>query len=127
MAAQVEDEADGPCLGTSAVGAAQYTDSLTGVLSPMVAKCDDGIQQAVNSQAVLAQQIDRVASELQRFLSASHIPSFSPHAQRLQDIRKRVTSANGTLSHVQARLARIERQAAQMQREVGEQSQDPIT
>ena len=80
----------------------------------MVAKVDDGVQQALNSQAVLAQQIDRVAAELQVFLTASQIPSFSPHAQRLADVRKRVTAANGALTQVQARLQRIEALAARV-------------
>ena len=97
-----------------ATEASPYADSLSGMLRPMVAKVDDGVQQALNSQAVLAQQIDRVAAELQGFLTASQIPSFSPHAQRLADVRKRVTAANGTLTQVQARLQRIEALAARV-------------
>ena len=83
-----EAEASAPAAeaGAPAAGAPEsspYADSLSSMLRPMVAKVDDSVQQALNSQAVLAQQIDRVAAELQGFLTASQIPSFSPHAQRL--------------------------------------------
>ena len=90
-------------------------DGLVSLLTPMVAKCDDGVQQALNSQAILSQQLDRVASELQTFLAASQIPSFSPQAQRLADVRRRVVAANATLMQVQARLSRIDELADRLQ------------
>ncbi|KAL1521063.1 hypothetical protein AB1Y20_022618 [Prymnesium parvum] len=91
-----------------------YGASLTSMLQPMVAKCDDSVQSVLSSQTALADQIDRVAAELQGFLKSSQIPSFSPHAQRLADVRKRVSVANATLSQVQARLKRIEAIAEQV-------------
>lgn len=111
-------------LPDAVVGGAPYAESLTSMVSPLVVKVDDGVQQALNSQAVLAQQIDRVAGELQSFLTGSQIPSFAPHAQRLQEIRKRVGVANGTLTQVQTRLARIEGQAAQMKRDLQDATLD---
>ena len=37
-----------------------FTDGLMGLLSPLVHKCDEGVQQALDSQAALSEQIDRV-------------------------------------------------------------------
>ena len=55
--------------------AAALSEGLQGLLQPMVEKCDTGIQQAVDSQALLSKQIDRVAAELQAFLSVSQARS----------------------------------------------------
>lgn len=95
--------------------ASPYSETLKNMLQPMVAKCDDGIQQVLSSQVLLAQQIDKVAAELQGFLSSSQMPSFSPHAQRLTDLRKRVNSANATLAQIQDRLRHIEGLAARLE------------
>lgn len=94
-------------------------DGLLTLLTPMVDKCDDGIERALKSQAMLSQEIDRVASELQSFLTASTLPSLAPHAQRLADIRRRVASANSTMAAVQARLTRIEAEADRLERQEG--------
>ena len=80
----------------------------------MVQRVDAGIQGALDSQAQLGQQIDRVASQLQTFLNASQLPSFAPYAQRLAEVRRRAAAANGTLAQVQARLTRIEAMADQL-------------
>lgn len=98
------------------VGAA-LSDGLLTVLQPLVDKCDTGIQQAVDSQALLSQQIDRVAAELQAFLSVSQLPSFAPYAHRLSEVRRRAATASGTLQQVQARLSRIEAMADRLQQE----------
>jgi hypothetical protein len=82
--------------------------SLLGLLTPMVSKCDKGIQDALSSQEALSTQIDRVAAELQRFLGNSQLPSLSPHAQKLADLRHRVSVSNNTLVQVQQRLGRIQ-------------------
>ena len=37
-----------------------FADGLMGLLTPLVHKCDEGVQQALDSQAALSQQIDRV-------------------------------------------------------------------
>ena len=37
-----------------------FSDGLMGLLSPLVQKCDEGVQQALDSQAALSQEIDRV-------------------------------------------------------------------
>ena len=74
----------------------------------MVSKCDKGIQDALSSQVALSTQIDRVAAELQRFLGNSQLPSLSPHAQKLADLRRRVSAANATLVQVQERLGRVQ-------------------
>lgn len=95
--------------------AAAFSDGLLSLLTPMVEKCDDSIQQTIDSQVALSQQIDRVASELQSFLSVSQLPSLAPHAHRLSEVRRRVTTANATLSQVQARLTRIEGMADRLQ------------
>ncbi len=89
-------------------------ESLMGLLAPMVSKCDEGVQAALNSQAVLSAQIDRVALELQRFLSSSQLPSLSPYAQKLADMRRRVADANGTLVRVQERLGRVQARATHL-------------
>ena len=91
-------------------------DGLLGVLTPMVAQCDEGVQSALDSQTALSQQLDRVARELQAFLGSSQIPSLSPYAQKLADVRQRLTVANATLLQVQARLAKIEAVAEKLQR-----------
>ena len=82
----------------------------------MVAQCDEGVQSALDSQTALSQQLDRVARELQAFLGSSQIPSLSPYAQKLADVRQRLTVANATLLQVQARLAKIEAVAEKLQR-----------
>lgn len=110
-----EDSSVGMAHPPATAAADAFSDSLLSLCTPIIARTDDGIQQAINSQAVLSQQIDRVSAELQSFLTASQIPSFSPYAQRLAEVRRRVTAANGTLAQVQARLGRIERLADQLQ------------
>ena len=97
--------------------ATALSDGLLTLLHPMVDKCDTGIQQALESQALLSQQIDRVAAELQAFLSVSQLPSFAPHAHRLAEVRKRTAAASGTLQQVQARLTRVEAMAERLQAE----------
>ena len=97
--------------------AAALSDGLLTVLAPMVDKVDGGIQQAVDSQAMLSQQIDRVAAELQSFLTTSQLPSFAPYAHRLAEVRRRTAVASGTLQQVQARLSRVEAIADQLQAE----------
>mmetsp|Transcript_6631 Transcript_6631/g.13287 ORF Transcript_6631/g.13287 Transcript_6631/m.13287 type:complete len:148 (+) Transcript_6631:62-505(+) len=92
-----------------------FADGLMGLLTPLVSKCDEGVQQALDSQAALSQQIDRVAAELQTFLGSSQIPSFAPHAQKLQSVRRRIAVTNGTLQQVQARLTRLDRLAERLQ------------
>jgi len=87
---------------------------LVGLLTPMVARCDEGIQQALNSQAVLSQQLERVATQLQHFLGSSQLPSLSPHAQKLTDTRRRLSEVDSTLEAVQERLERVQRMADQL-------------
>ena len=100
------------------VGASSPSQAMSeGILSmvtPMVHKCDDAIQGALDSQAELSQQIDRVAAELQTFLSASQLPSFTPHVERLAEVRRRAGTANIMLTAIQARLSRIEAMADQL-------------
>lgn len=86
-------------------------DGMLSLLTPMVTKCDNHIQQTLDSQAALSQQLDRVAAELQAFLTASQLPSFAPHAQRLGDIRRRIAASVSMMAQVQARLGRIEAMA----------------
>ena len=45
---------------SEAEATAAFTDGMMGLLSPLVQKCDEGVQQALDSQAALSQQIDRV-------------------------------------------------------------------
>ena len=97
--------------------ATALSDGLLTMLTPMVDKVDNGIQQAAESQVALSQQIDRVAAELQAFLGASAIPSFSPYAQRLAEVRRRTAAASSTLQQVQARLSRLEAVADRLQAE----------
>jgi hypothetical protein len=106
--------------GADAVPAADaISEGLLSLLAPMVGKCDSSIQRTLQSQAVLSQEIDRVALELQAFLAVSALPSFSQHAQRLADIRRRVAHANSTMVAVQARLTRVEELAGRLEREQG--------
>ena len=109
-------EAADAVAAASGVTAAAFKDGLLGVLTPMVAQCDEGVQSALDSQTALSQQLDRVARELQAFLGSSQIPSLSPYAQKLADVRQRLTVANATLLQVQARLAKIEAVAEKLQR-----------
>ena len=92
-------------------------DGLLSMLGPMVETCDASIQAAVDSQAKVSQQIDRVAAELQGFLGASALPSFAPYAQRLSEVRRRANAAGSTLAAVQQRLARIEAMADRLSAE----------
>lgn len=106
--------------GADAIPAADaISEGLLSLLAPMVGKCDSSIQRTLQSQAVLSQEIDRVALELQAFLAVSALPSFSQHAQRLADIRRRVAHANSTMVAVQARLTRMEELAGRLEREQG--------
>jgi hypothetical protein len=57
----------------------------------------------------------QVAAELQQFLGSSQIPSFAPHAQKLQNVRRRIAATNATLQQVQARLTRLDRIAERLQ------------
>ena len=98
---------------------AALSDSLISLITPIVNKCDTGIQEALDSQAELSQQIDRVASQLQAFLSVSQLPSFAPYAARIAEVRRRAIAAGTTLSQVQSRLNRIEEMADSLQREQG--------
>ena len=99
--------------------ATAISEGLQSVLTPMVDKCDDSIRAVLDSQAELSKQIDHVAAELQTFLGASQLPSFSPHAQRLADLRRRVAATSGTMTQVQARLTRIEEMADRLEQEQG--------
>ena len=83
------------------------SDGLLTLLTPMVDKCDTGIQQALDSQVLLSQQIDRVATEIQGFLSASQLPSFAPHAHRLADVRRRSAVAMQTLQRAKAAMVAL--------------------
>ena len=87
------------------------TCSLVSLVDPIVCSCEQSIQKVIHSQAVLSQEVDRVASELQTFMNASALPSFAPHVQRLAEIRRRVIAAHSTLHKVQARLLRLEEYA----------------
>ena len=84
------------------------------MLGPMVEATDSSITAAVDSQAKLSQQIDKVAGELQTFLAASQLPSFAPYAERLSEVRRRATAAGNTLTAVQQRLARVEAMAERL-------------
>ena len=39
-----------------------FSEGLMGLLTPLVRKCDEGVQAALDSQAALSQQIDRVTT-----------------------------------------------------------------
>ena len=39
-----------------------FSEGLMGLLTPLVHKCDEGVQAALDSQAALSQQIDRVTT-----------------------------------------------------------------
>ena len=41
-----------------------FSEGLMGLLTPLVHKCDEGVQAALDSQAALSQQIDRVTTRL---------------------------------------------------------------
>ena len=47
-----------------------FSEGLMGLLTPLVHKCDEGVQAALDSQAALSQQIDRVTT----CLSHSYTP-----------------------------------------------------
>ena len=54
-----------PIVGARAIegeAADAFADGLMGLLTPLVSKCDEGVQQALDSQAALSQQIDRVTN-----------------------------------------------------------------
>ena len=85
--------------------AAAISESVLSSVTPMVQRVDAGIQGALDSQAQLGQQIDRVASQLQTFLNASQLPSFAPYAQRLAEVRRRAAAANGLGEHEPRALA----------------------
>lgn len=96
---------------------AALSDGLLSMLGPMVETCDASIQAAVDSQAKVSQQIDKVAAELQGFLGQSQLPSFAPYAQRLSEVRRRASAASNTLGVVQQRLARVEAMADRLSAE----------
>lgn len=98
-----------------AAAAPVLAEGVLSLLTPMVSKCDESIAAAVESQALLSQEIDHVADELQAFLGASQLPSFEAHAQRLADVRRRVATAGTTLTQVQARLSKVEAMADALQ------------
>ena len=72
-----------------------FSEGLMGLLTPLVHKCDEGVQAALDSQAALSQQIDRVTTcPCTRASAAAH--SYAPltchHAaryQRLHPTRRR--------------------------------------
>jgi hypothetical protein len=97
--------------------ASALSESILSLVKPMVEKTDSSIQAAIDSQAQLSQQIDRVASELQTFLSVSQLPSFDAHVKRLSEVRRRTANVSGTLERVQARLTRIEALSSRLQAE----------
>ena len=97
--------------------ASALSESILSLVTPMVEKTDMSIQAAIDSQAQLSQQIDRVASELQTFLSVSQLPSFDTHVNRLSEVRRRTANVSGTLERVQARLTRIEALSSRLQAE----------
>ena len=49
-----------------------FSDGLMGLLSPLVQKCDEGVQQALDSQAALSQEIDQLRRRRHRQLLARH-------------------------------------------------------
>ena len=110
-AADESAQADGVPVTTA------LSDGLITLLTPLVGKCNTGIQQALDSQALLSKQIDRVAAELQAFLGASQLPSFAPYSQRLAEVRRRTAVASTTLQQINARLARLEAMAERLQAE----------
>ena len=76
------------------------------------------MQSALDSHDPLSQQRDRVARDQLRSPSSARrrSRSLSPYAQKLADVRQRLTVANATLLQVQARLAKIEAVAEKLQR-----------
>ena len=72
-----------------------FSEGLMGLLTPLVHKCDEGVQAALDSQAALSQQIDRVTTcPCTRASAAAH--SYAPltchhaaHYQRLHHTRRR--------------------------------------
>ena len=119
-----ETAADGVCTPSPSQA---LSEGILSMVTPMVDKCDDAIQKALDSQADLSQQIDRVAGELQTFLSASQLPSFAPHVERLALVRRRAAAANNALATIQARLSRIEAMADQLGSEQNLRLQLPVT
>ena len=118
MSASSTDPAAPPATAAAGPSAADaVSEGLVDLLSPMVSACDGGIRSALDSQVALSQQLDRVSTELQTFLTKSQVPSFSTHATRVAELHKRVGAASSTLTQVQARLQRLEQLADRLQHE----------
>ena len=71
-----------PIIGARAIegeAADAFADGLMGLLTPLVHKCDEGVQAALDSQAALSQQIDRVTTcPCTRASIAAHSYSSAP-------------------------------------------------
>lgn len=77
------------------------------LLVPLVHDLDVSVLAVRESQIDLFKEIDRLSSELQKFVEVSKMPALEPYVQKLNNSRRRVQAVNHNLRAIQERLDRL--------------------
>jgi len=88
-----------------------FAQGLIQLLGPVVAECDNRVQDVFTSQAELSAQIDALSEELTKFMDVSKTPHLTPYVQKLNNARGRMNNINTTLTQINARLDQIQKSA----------------
>ena len=83
-------------------------------MKPVVEECDLRVHSVIKSQHDLGVQVEHLACELDRFMTAcaeqKEALAFEPYADKLAGCKTRLTHVNTTLTAVEQRMQRIQRQ-----------------
>ena len=88
--------------------AVMFGQGLYQLFHPLVMELNGHIESVFSSQEGLAVQLDALSKELERFNQAQ-TPALEPHIEKLQALRKRVSSIGSHLDRVYSRLDRMTR------------------
>ena len=105
----------------TAMGKAMYE-----ALKPVADECNSRVEDVMASQRQLAQQIDRLVSELAILNGLTRGAGLSIYTRKLLAARTRVTAAGATLTSVEARVARMT-QELRARHPAGEDITAPVT
>eukprot|EP00005_Dracoamoeba_jomungandri_P002192 CAMPEP_0174255626 /NCGR_PEP_ID=MMETSP0439-20130205/4942_1 /TAXON_ID=0 /ORGANISM="Stereomyxa ramosa, Strain Chinc5" /LENGTH=218 /DNA_ID=CAMNT_0015337879 /DNA_START=13 /DNA_END=669 /DNA_ORIENTATION=+ len=87
-----------------------FAEGLISLLQPVVIECDVRIQAVMTSQSDLSKQLDHVSAQLDKFMELSKLPSLEGYVDKLQQSRMRMVRINTTLSQIQQRLLRLQKE-----------------
>jgi hypothetical protein len=102
-----------PTLASSSTGVevddavAQFARGLHDALLPAVSECDQSMRGVEISQRVLSTQLERLASELQKFIDQNSLPLLAPYTQKLHRSRQQIGMIHNILARVNTRLDNV--------------------